>query len=145
MDVKLLLYKKVKPFASFSGPALFRGNLKKDFLEVYPKLLILINKGICSHQYNFKLSIFYTFCHPDVTQKCHLCVPSKNKQLLLVYFMLLCISFHFKLKLSLFFPKKLKVPPKLIIWYISFCNHRGTLHPCKLHSNSLFKERQDPN
>lgn len=26
----------------------------------------------------------------------------------------------------------LKVPPKLIIWYISFCNHRGTLPPCKL-------------
>ena len=26
----------------------------------------------------------------------------------------------------------LKVPPKLIIWHISFCNHRGTLPPCKL-------------
>ena len=112
--------------------ALFRWNLKKEFLGVYPKLRTLINKGILWCQHNLKLSIFYTFCHPDVTQKCHLCVPSKNKQLLLVYFMLLCISFHFKLKLSLFFSKKLKVPPKLIIWYISFCNHRGTLPPCKL-------------
>lgn len=36
----------------------------------------------------------------------------------------------------------LKVPPKLIIWYISFCNHRGTLPPCKLILTAFLRKNK---